>query len=460
MNPVALGLSSYDATQGVMPLTEKPPEALHVLVLGYPEIQSRPGERLTFAKMLPIASDLVPLARDVPSISDFHIVLIRDIAGAAMLGRAFERLPEHRGVIAMGLRPFNPPYSYALSSTTAAALDRARYNDLWEGFLGKLEQFFKDSIKSEPESGRNIDLEAGSPFTRSFSRPGLSWTVSARLVPTSQLSNSLRRQETAGAIVGKPGSQSPQFEVFARNPGGSIVGALLRTRGPTVVFHPIPGVPQERARDSASVEALSAFARDLLDLSTRLLTPQDIGEPPPKWAKEAFPELRRAIEEAESRLAQLTESADLLVQLCSGTGTSLEDAVERALSLLGVRVSNVAAAGGQRDILAELGNNQYVIEVKGKSGAIDLEDISKFIVGNPKKRLIMVVNQYRQVPLDERRTKPKVYPPLTEAAAEAARTARTNGSIESFHYICAMDIAATLISRQGSKELVAAMKPL
>jgi hypothetical protein len=425
-------------------------EVLHGLLVGYPLPEARPREQLQDLQMNPRGEGLVPLAAEVPSLSDYHIVLIRDIAGMASIPESLDRLLEHRGVIAMGLRPFTPPFRYESRYNDPLAIAKSSYNQLWNTFLGeKMAGLLDDYLVCMPELGRNLVVEHSSSQSAAFSHPEVSFSIFARLETTSKLDALEKRREAANAVTGKGEHRSQYLEVFARNPGGSVVGAVLRTGTTTLVLHPIPVFVGGQSEAAKATATLTSFARELLDSATRLLVPKGPIALPPSWARTAFPDSAKEIQDAQRELDRATESAALLVDLCWESGTALEEVVERALRIIGVEVENVASAGGQRDLLAKIDGRDTVIEVKGKTGIVDLEDVSKFLVGNPKKHLMMVVNPYRQVSPSDRMTKAPTYAPLSQAALDAIRDAIRNKTVASFRTLTTIDLVSCL--RRGGK---------
>ena len=225
------------------------------------------------------------------------------------------------------------------------------------------------------------------------------------------------------------------------------VAAIVREGNGTVVLIPTVWWPDVR-RDDVEDEEDGSITRSerramdealtdaLLQLVTELRA-QSGEYSLPKWAAAvhlpAEPEQRADLRQLQERLAKTQEAVDARRAaigrleerklLFTGTGVALEHIVEEALQALGFDVE--AGEPGRTDRHLSLGERRAVIEIKGKSKSAaekDSAQLEKWVAGYHAEHEVqpkgfLLVNGWRELPLDERESKAVFPDQMLEYAA-------------------------------------------
>ncbi|PWC05127.1 hypothetical protein [Agromyces badenianii] len=216
----------------------------------------------------------------------------------------------------------------------------------------------------------------------------------------------------------------PRGTVLARVRGTTqAVSTVVRTTGGGL-FLLVPDTTFKANIDEDGEEAwpeeASKFQADLIDALGAISGTADVIRPSwsERFATQQVLELRAevakrhaAVDRARGRLAKAKESTDraeALDQLYLGTGRQLELRVADVMRLLGAVVSEQEP--GRADLHVEFDGRPAVLEVKGRTGSAaekDAAQLEKWVAAaletsGTAPKGILVVNAWRELPLDER----------------------------------------------------------
>jgi hypothetical protein len=243
--------------------------------------------------------------------------------------------------------------------------------------------------------------------------------------------------------------------VFARSPGGNIVGAQFSVLGGTVVFLPTP-----RSRASELALALGGAVEESV---RELLGRADVGEGPPYWLSNAevpgLAELEQTAESARERAHIAEEQARAAEQEAAALSKmrdvlwregryGLVPAAQRCFELLGFRI------WPGDDLVLRSDEGTLLLEVEGSTGTVGMAPHYRLRArldaalaeGRTERGLILVNGERTTAP----QSRQMPYLDALRVAAEASRYA----------LLTAPDLfsAATLRLSDGSDEALAAIR--
>ena len=367
-------------------------------------------------------------------ISDFHIVLVKntDSIKISCLFGLFNKVGRYSGVIAIGVdyEGFNLVYHFFLDDYVKLIYDNP----------------YGQIIYSQ---GSRIDFILTNPLGKMFGKYdsklkyGCAMSLSEKLLALMEDTiEIIGRTTPSSQLIDKEFSRLPYVE-FAKNPGGEIVGIMLKVYNTHIILHPI-------LTDSSRDEE---FTRDLLDvIEGHLLGIQIDKDIPPAWVNQTLQDYKEKENEAVISLNSILEEEIMLRNLYWSTGDDLEKAVEYAFRKLGFAVENIAKDRNSRDLLIKYKGVEWYVEVKGKEGIIDISDISKFIANNPRRKLIFVGNAYRLYPPENR---PEAY---TKKAIETIKENLNKNTIDLFYPLISLNLITFVTGSYNTEFVIDAME--
>lgn len=414
---------------------------IFALCLGYPKFPALTQEQVYFRDQ--VSKDL--------NLLEYNIVMIRDPSLFVGNLDVISQMSRHEGVISIG---FLPHWNYYGTDGEFHDYDdeRGKYID----FLSKYRNTLLDNLATTYAPGSNISFVeqhwAGKLFKKF--EANLLYGGYFELTPQRQLED-LANQAQAFLSKEAKNQYLPAMEEFAVTPGnGKPVGALVRQDGGVLVLHPL-------IRNSVSVDVLRSIAETLnREIVNNLFRGRrSILEEEAPWRDDAFPAYTEEQRELVRKYGEVEHKKNLLVSLTWVNGEMLETLVGQALEMMNIKVKQVGSEKGQRDLIVVTGaGEEMTVEVKGLSGAADLDDVSKFLAANPHKKLIFIVNHYRRVSPSVRRTDPKTYPAYTPAAISAFKTQLKSGSIDSVTAITTLDLIEILEKETSTDDVFKLME--
>ena len=371
-------------------------------------------------------------------ISDFHIVLVKNLDGIKLscLLALFNKVGNYSGTIAIGI-------------------DYKGFNLIYHYFLDDYLKLIYDNNSGLPiySQGSRIDFILTNPLGRMFSKYSSALRYGCAMKPSDKLRNTIAMETALDILINETANSTPKNEKFAhedyiefaKNPGGETVGVMLRISKTTVILHPIITDSNKEAE----------FSRDLLDIIEEyLLGVKKNKDIPPVWVNETLPEYKNKEMNALNTLNSILIDENMLRNLYWTTGEDLEGSVEFAFKKLGFEVENIAELRDSRDLIIKYKGMEWYVGVKGREGIIDLEDVSKFITNNLKRKLIFVANHYRRNPPE---TRGEAY---TTKAKETIKESLKEVSIESFYPITSLDLIDFIKKGYVAEDTIKAMEAI
>ena len=367
-------------------------------------------------------------------ISDFHIVLVKDTdsINKSCLFNLFNKVGSYAGVIAIGM-------------------DHEGFRLIYHFFLDPYLQLIYNNQYGQIiySQGKRIDFIFTNPLGKMFSkydgklRYGCATRPSEKLLALMEDTiEIIGRTTPSSQLIDKEFSLLPYVE-FAKNPGGEIVGIMLKVYNTHIILHPILTDSSEDGE----------FTRDLLDVIERHLLGLQIDKDiQPTWVNQTLPDYEEKKNKALASLNSISEEEFILRKLYWSTGDDLEKAVEYAFRKLGFVVENIAQDRNSRDLLIKYKGIEWYVEVKGKEGIIDIGDISKFIANNPHCKLIFVGNAYR---LDSLENRPEAY---TKKAIETIKENLNKNTIELFYPLTSLNLINFVTKGYNTDVVIDAME--
>ena len=418
----------------------------YILTIGYPEIETKIEGKLK----------AVDDALTIHNLHDYHIVLAKDPKVFSKRQHLFADLKTFTGVFAIGLWPIG-----CFKTSDGKFYKRQDFDKQSYRPQGDLEDFYsyamKNYVKTDVVQGENLVFDnkhwAGKIFEKH--KKCLSYAACFALEKplkqyalTMQALQSLQTSQLSSAQTQR--KYDSVLETFASAPGHeNPVGGIIRTGKCVLLLHPL-------IKDNVTEDSMKELVPKLIaGIQSNLLGLNRINPERPRWAYDAFPEHSKIMSSLAKEYWEQKEKLDKLSDVLWQTGEPLEIAIEYLLNENGLKVSNIAKKGEQKDLVITTTDlEEYIVEVKGLNGPADINDVSKFLANNPQKNLIMVVNHYRLTDWKTRNGEKEIYIPFTPAAIDTIKKQIGSKSIKSFYPISTLEFIDALNNELKGPDII------
>ena len=427
-------------------------DEIYALFLGYPEVKIL-DENIRITSMAK--------ANRNANLHDYHVILARDPSVFLNSSRNFNDIGAFTGILSLG---FLPLCYYIDGAGPITRLD-IDYTRDWSKSPHELSRMvynywnlMKDIIVSDYRVGKNVEFVErhwAAKILKKY-RDQMGYVGSFRLTNDANLLNITQRMLNKYAEVKKSERLDTMLEVFAKCPGSkNAVGGILRVGEATVIMHPL-------LDRFANKDIVSGFVSELMKGIESNLIGHDFSRVrKPHWARSAFPELDKRVNEIVGEYTTLNQRLERLSDIVWETGPALESAIEYVLKEAGINLENISGERQSGDLLISASDSEkYYVEVKGLKGSADKDDVSNFVANNPNRSLIFIVNHYRTHDVDTRKTKSTVYIPYTPAALDTIKTQIEGGAIKSFYAVTTLELADAVNRGAKSQSLLAEFKKI
>ncbi len=437
-------------------------EKTYILTAGYPDIKARQGDEITSVHKLEIPNQ-EPHLLPIPDFSDYNIVMIKSIWDLLEQPEKLDCIGTYHGILTMPFHPLWRTYNYG-----DAGIEAQDVNGEWhkkpdtskeklEELSAKAKKLFiehysiklAEYLESTKTNGQHLSLDDRTKLGKFFEKYNKKLSYIGTFEPSisQKLSEGFDELSTRLSNASKS-KRASNFEPFATNVSGLVVGAIVKAGETLLVLYPkvfLYGEPEEK-------RFLRTFIAELESMRI-----EEHSEDRPKWLskiklnREKFDRTYKEFEAAKNEINYIED-------LYWRDGEKLENAVLRAFRDLGFEVYDNTSKRNTIDHILKMKNqpDEFIIQIKGhQNGPITQEDVSEIIAANPRKKIIFVGNPFRLDDFELRERSRECY---STHALKVIHEGLEKGSLETFYPITSIDLAKWKDLGLTSEQVISEMK--